>query len=330
MFFTVFRCIFWGVVQHLSHSIIHSVQEWSGLQRKIWFCDGAGIHIIVINNLSVRALCEQTGWLFIYDSPSSYCQHFIRFPLWRRPCFVSIPFWEAWWGNVLYKSPRSWLLLSPRTLKYSTFISGFPRSFWCDKSKHNKIPFAASRDQIHLRLRFCCDSFFTWIFLRSFRHRFGAACRAKDADIWKEWEDDSIHHVWNFPWSICLRVGFLVSMYFVWVLGSKLFLSNNQSRATLWVLETCLIVGLLPFMIILITASLSSSTYNKASWRTELTFEEIKLSLFKSSIIPWDFLFVFEVCEVLNENLTLVRTQTSPCLTTLMRVSVKNCDDQIP
>ena len=40
---------------------------------------------------------------------------------------------------------------------------------------------------------------------------------------------------------------------------------KNQSRATLWVLETCLIVGLLPFMIILITASLSSNTYNKAS-----------------------------------------------------------------
>ena len=48
--------------------------------------------------------------------------------------------------------------------------------------------------------------------------------------------------------------------------GSKLILSNNQSRATLWVLETCLTVGLLPFIIILITASLSSSTYYKASW----------------------------------------------------------------
>ena len=47
--------------------------------------------------------------------------------------------------------------------------------------------------------------------------------------------------------------------------GSKLIRSNNQSRATLWVLETCLIVGLLPLKIILITASLSSNTYNKAS-----------------------------------------------------------------
>ena len=41
--------------------------------------------------------------------------------------------------------------------------------------------------------------------------------------------------------------------------------SNSQSRATLGVLETCLIVGLLPFIIILNTASLSSNTYNKAS-----------------------------------------------------------------
>ena len=50
--------------------------------------------------------------------------------------------------------------------------------------------------------------------------------------------------------------------------------SNNQSRRTLWVLETCLIVGLLlSFIIILITASLSSNTYNKASWRADWTFE---------------------------------------------------------
>ena len=66
---------------------------------------------------------------------------------------------------------------------------------------------------------------------------------------------------------------------FVWMLGSKLILSNNQSRATLWVLETCLIVGLLPFMIILITASLSSKIYNKASLREECTFEETKSTL---------------------------------------------------
>ena len=33
-------------------------------------------------------------------------------------------------------------------------------------------------------------------------------------------------------------------------LGSRLILSNNHSRATLWVLDTCLIVGLLLVMMI--------------------------------------------------------------------------------
>ena len=41
-------------------------------------------------------------------------------------------------------------------------------------------------------------------------------------------------------------------------LGAQLILSNNQSSATLWVLDTCLIVGLLPLIIILITAPSSS------------------------------------------------------------------------
>ena len=49
---------------------------------------------------------------------------------------------------------------------------------------------------------------------------------------------------------------FLVSTCLIWILGSRLM--NNQSSATLWVRDSCLIVGLLPWMIILITASLSS------------------------------------------------------------------------
>ena len=55
---------------------------------------------------------------------------------------------------------------------------------------------------------------------------------------------------------------FLVSTYLFWNVGSFLILSNNQYNVTLWVRDTCLIVGLLPFMIILITASLSSKMYN--------------------------------------------------------------------
>ena len=72
---------------------------------------------------------------------------------------------------------------------------------------------------------------------------------------------------------VCEMV-FGVKIIFDLILGSKLILSNNHSRATLWVLETSLIVGLLPFMIILITASLSSKMYNIASLREEFAFEE--------------------------------------------------------
>ena len=49
--------------------------------------------------------------------------------------------------------------------------------------QHTRIPFAASRDQIHHRLRFWCDSFFTCIFLRSFRHHFKTIGRTEKANV---------------------------------------------------------------------------------------------------------------------------------------------------
>ena len=61
---------------------------------------------------------------------------------------------------------------------------------------------------------------------------------------------------------------FLKSTYLIWMLGSGLILSSNQSRATLLVLETCLSVGSPPSMIILIAASLSSRC------TTQLTYEK--------------------------------------------------------
>ena len=59
----------------------------------------------------------------------------------------------------------------------------------------------------------------------------------------------------KFPLVSMSASRFLVSMYLIWIFGSKLIRSSSQSRPTLWVLETCLFVGLLPLMIILITAS---------------------------------------------------------------------------
>ena len=77
----------------------------------------------------------------------------------------------------------------------------------------------------------------------------------RSKESWNDWywtneEDYSTHHKWNYLWSTCLR-------FDVWILGSRFIQSNNQSRATLWVLDTCLIVGLMPLIVIFITTSLS-------------------------------------------------------------------------
>ena len=83
---------------------------------------------------------------------------------------------------------------------------------------------------------------------------------------------------------------FLKSTCLIWFLGSKLILVNNQSNATLWVLGTCLIVGLLPFMIILITASLSSKMCNWDSPWQELAFVTTWSKLDSSSTSRFLFL----------------------------------------
>ena len=82
-----------------------------------------------------------------------------------------------------------------------------------------------------------------------------------------------------------LRVFFGVNVFDL-DFGVQINSIKQPSSATLWVRETCLIVGLLPIMIILITASLSSNAYNLASLREEFTFEETKSTLFRSSIFP--------------------------------------------
>ena len=103
--------------------------------------------------------------LVIYGSHHSCSQHDTRFPHLRRPLVVNVPFWEVWWASA---QPVLVCLHIQRAQRYVlTFIFGFPRAFRCSRGKH-----AVSWDQIHHRLWFCCDSFFTCIFLRSFRHHF--------------------------------------------------------------------------------------------------------------------------------------------------------------
>ena len=78
MFVTALHCIFWRLDQNLSHSIIHPVQEWPWLWRKVWFCGGVRVHIIVINDKPVCVLSERTGWLSTHGSPleKSTCRQY--------------------------------------------------------------------------------------------------------------------------------------------------------------------------------------------------------------------------------------------------------------
>ena len=42
--------------------------------------------------------------------------------------------------------------------------------------------------------------------------------------------NDFTHHAWNFLWLRCLRVGFLVSMYLIWIFRSRLIRTINQEQ----------------------------------------------------------------------------------------------------
>ena len=110
-----------------SHQIIHPVQEWSWSQRQFWFCFIVTIHLFVSINESVRVLCVHNG------SHRSIIHQFIRFSLLRRQSFINIPFWVAWWVSAYNGSLRSIVLLSLQTQRRLTFVSGFPRTFWCSR-----------------------------------------------------------------------------------------------------------------------------------------------------------------------------------------------------
>ena len=69
--------------------------------------------------------------------------------------------------------------------------------------------------------------------------------------------------------------------------------TNHEQLCGFW--KHVSIVGLLPLIIILITASLTSNTYNKASWWEDGTFEGIKSTLSKSLITLWDCLRLWVV-----------------------------------
>ena len=135
-----------------------------------------------------------------------------------------------WW------CPGAWLVSRPTTgvtvLSYSSAfalqglwlsVAFLLQAFWCRRWQIWGSPC----NKAHHWSWLCCDSFFAWFCLRSFRHYFRTLCRTEMAIVETRTKDDSIHHVWNFLWSVCLRVVFWCQCILIWILGFKLIRSNK-------------------------------------------------------------------------------------------------------
>ena len=147
-----------------------------------------------------------------------------------------------------------------------------PWTVWCTPSRPYWRACYSLRNQVQRRLRVCHNYFFSFFFLHPLRHRF-AAGRAEIANV--EHVEKMVPLI-TCEIALCQYVSKLVFgvNILIWILGSKLILSNNQSSATLWVRDTCLVAGPLPLMIILLTASLTSKMHSIAPKWEDFTFEE--------------------------------------------------------
>ena len=141
--------------------------------------------------------------------------------------------------------------------------------------------------------------------------------------------------------SICLQIDVWCPHTWFLILGARLILSNNQSKATLWVLDTCLIVGLRPFIIILITASLSSKTENIALEPACVTLDGTWSILVRSRLVCMVAVTLYHLwcCWIaLGKNTSLTKSQRSragipsmrkPASREITSASVELCETEV-
>ena len=129
-------------------------------------------------------------------------------------------------------------------------MNSLPRAYWSRRWYVRRRPWY----KIHHWSRFCCDSFFSWMLWDRF-------VIFSEHTVELKWLKLNKHSKWFhkrviFPWLGFQQVGFLVLMCWIW--SSRLIRLNNQWSATCWSWKN-IIVGLLPYKIILINASLTPS-----------------------------------------------------------------------
>ena len=134
-----------------------------------------------------------------------------------------------------------------------------PRAVWCTRIQHGRLIHAHySWYQPHyLRFRqhkllllvlFPASTSSTWNCVYSLKES-GWKKTSKDSWCWTNEEDDSTHHGWSDLQSTCQRVGFWCQCIWFGFRGPSWSYQTTKSNATLWVLDACLIVGLLPFRV---------------------------------------------------------------------------------
>ena len=227
---------------------IHHIKEWLILSCIAYFEAWSIIFRNRSFTLSRMIVILEKGWILPY---------LFRFPHLRRPLVVIVPLWWVWWARQQYGSLRTCLLHIPRAQRYYSYFQirctpGFQmqsRQARLDPLHGISVPNSSS------------TLILLWLFLHLHLLVFFST------SLWHlllelKWLMLSKHHKWfhssrvKSPFVSLYASWFLVSMYLIWILGSKLILSNNQSSATLWVLDTCLIVSFFPLMKIKKTDSL--------------------------------------------------------------------------
>ena len=142
-----------------------------------------------VGSVKKNFLVRETKSTFSHHSPRNFSRSprslvwlNISFPLLRRPSAVAIPLWVACWREAFHKllmvkvvgsfqlvyayikSPRSFLFLNDWFPWILTSVMSLPRAYWSRGWQIRGSPC----NKIHHSSRCCCDSFFSWIVLRSF------------------------------------------------------------------------------------------------------------------------------------------------------------------
>ena len=146
MFVAVLCCIFWGLVQHLSQSIIHSIQEWTEILEK---------DPILRRYLSPLQCRWPNCWVRVSAYLFSTAHQISSLETTCRHCsnLRSLMSWPA-----LRVSPYLFAAHSTSSEVLPDYQIWCSPVFRCNRVKHGWIPGTASRYQNRHRLWFCCDS----------------------------------------------------------------------------------------------------------------------------------------------------------------------------